>query len=102
MVLTILTGSPAWTALGWTMLYFIWVGAIVGLGAAVGRRALKLASPESRYGLALVCLAALAGSPVMIFVRVFEPSLPGGVVPFAITGDEAWRQPIARFHPGKT
>ena len=81
MSLTILTTSRVWTALGWTMLHFIWVGVVVGLVAAVGRRLVKPASPESRYGLALVCLAALAGSPILIFVRVFAPSVPAGVVP---------------------
>jgi beta-lactamase regulating signal transducer with metallopeptidase domain/tetratricopeptide (TPR) repeat protein len=81
MSLTILTGSRVWTALGWTMLHFIWVGVVVGLMAAVGRRLVKPSSPEWRYGLALVCLAALAGSPILIFIRVFEPSVPARVVP---------------------
>ncbi len=84
MSLTILTTSRIWTALGWTMLHFIWVGLVVGLVAALGRRLAKRASPELRYGLALVCLAALAGSPILIFVRVFEPSAPAGVVPVGV------------------
>ncbi len=81
MSLTILTTSRVWTGLGWTILHFVWVGVVVGLVAAMGRRLFKPASPESRYGLALVCLAALAGSPIVIFIRVFEPTMPVGVVP---------------------
>ena len=81
MSLMILTGSRVWTALGWTMLHFIWVGVVVSLMAAVGRRLAKPSSPECRYALALVCLAALAGSPILIFIRVFEPPVPAGVVP---------------------
>ena len=61
---TILTTSPTWTAVGWTMLHVIWVGAVIGLMAALGRGVLKTARPESRYGLALVCLLALSVSPV--------------------------------------
>ena len=34
---------------------------------------LKSARPETRYGVALTCLLALSVSPVLIFVRVFEP-----------------------------
>jgi beta-lactamase regulating signal transducer with metallopeptidase domain len=67
------TASPAWTAAGWTMLHSIWVGAVIGLMAAVVRRLLISARPETRYGAALTCLAMLSVSPGMIFVRVYEP-----------------------------
>jgi beta-lactamase regulating signal transducer with metallopeptidase domain len=67
------TASPAWTAAGWTMLHSIWVGAAIGLVAALVRRLLISARPETRYGAALTCLAMLSVSPGMIFVRVYEP-----------------------------
>ena len=67
---TLLTTSPVWTAAGWTMLHLIWVGAAIGLMAALVRRLLASAPPETRYGVALMCLLALSVSPVLIFVRI--------------------------------
>jgi hypothetical protein len=62
-----LTASPAWSAAGWTMLHLLWVGAILGLLAAMVRGLTRSARPEVRYGLALVCLGALTFAPVAIF-----------------------------------
>ena len=31
---SLLTGSPAWNAAGWTMLHMVWVGAAIGLTIA--------------------------------------------------------------------
>jgi len=70
---TDLTTAPVWTAAGWTMLHLVWVGAAIGLVAALARRLLKTARPEARYGVALACLFSLSASPAAIFVRVFEP-----------------------------
>ena len=72
MSATFRTISPPWTAAGWTMLHMLWVGMAIGLVAALARRALKSASPEARYGVALGCLMVLAISPAAIFDRVFE------------------------------
>ena len=86
----LLTTSPVWTAAGWTMLHLVWVGAAIGLMAALVRRLLKSARPETRYGVALVFLLALAVSPVVIFVRIFEPdSVPHG-------HDDTFRPPTRR------
>jgi beta-lactamase regulating signal transducer with metallopeptidase domain len=70
---TLWTASPTWTAAGWTMLHLIWVGAVIGLMAALVRRLLISARPETRYGAALTCLAMLSVSPLLIFARVYEP-----------------------------
>jgi beta-lactamase regulating signal transducer with metallopeptidase domain len=69
----LLTTSPGWTAASWTMLHVIWIGAAIGLLAALVRRLLKSARPETRYGVALVFLLALAVAPVVIFLRILEP-----------------------------
>jgi hypothetical protein len=69
---TMLTNSPVWTTAGWTMLHLLWVGVVIGLVAALARRLLRPIRPEARYGVALLCLLALAISPAAIFVRVFE------------------------------
>jgi beta-lactamase regulating signal transducer with metallopeptidase domain len=70
---TSLTSSPVWTAAGWTMLHVVWVGAAIGLMAALVPRLLISARPEMRYGAALSCLAMLAVSPVLIYIWVYEP-----------------------------
>jgi hypothetical protein len=65
------TTLPGWTATGWTMLHMIWVGAAIGVVAAIGRRLIKSTGPEARYGVALAFLLLLIVSPVAIFVRVY-------------------------------
>jgi D-alanyl-D-alanine endopeptidase (penicillin-binding protein 7) len=48
------------TCLGWTLVHFVWQGALIGCAAAVGLLALRHAKPEQRYLLAcsalLLCL----------------------------------------------
>ena len=73
MSLTLLTTSPVWTAVGWTMLHMVWVGAAVGLMAALVRRLLRSASPEMRYDIALTCLLLFSLAPGLLFIRIFEP-----------------------------
>ncbi|APW61983.1 M56 family metallopeptidase [Paludisphaera borealis] len=58
--------SPAWTAAGWTMLHFLWVGAALTALAAIGRRAMRRAHPDVRHAFALATLAALALAPAAI------------------------------------
>ena len=55
-----------WLAIGWTMLHFLWVGGLIGVGAASALRALDRASSDVRYGVALVSLALLALAPAII------------------------------------
>ena len=61
--------TASWTAAGWTMLHLVWVVAAIATLAAAGRRLMRKARPESRYAFALVCLAAMAVSPVVVFLR---------------------------------
>jgi BlaR1 peptidase M56 len=70
---TSFSSSSIWTAAGWTMLHSLWVGAVLGVGAAFARRALKSTGPELRYGIAVLWLAMLALSPALIFVQVYKP-----------------------------
>ncbi|AMV38166.1 M56 family metallopeptidase [Planctomyces sp. SH-PL62] len=68
--------SPAWTALGWTFLHMLWVGAVVGLGASLARRVLRRASAEIRHAAALASLVVLAVGPFAAFTVVYTPSPP--------------------------
>lgn len=64
--------SQLWMAAGWTMLHYLWIGTLLGVGAAIGRLALKGASPVLRYGFAVGCFLALAVTPVFVFVWMVQ------------------------------
>ena len=68
--------SRPWFVAGWTMLQFLWVGGALGLAEAVGRRVLRGALPEVRYGFALLCLGALAVAPVVIALVLLTADWP--------------------------
>ena len=89
MISTWLTSSPVWTAAGRTMLHMLWIGTAIGLMSALVRRILRLARPETRYGVALTCLLTLSLSPLLIFGRVFEPDRPTRIVTVRLGGDGA-------------
>ena len=64
--------SPAWTAAGWTMLHLVWIGCAIGPVVALLRRALRPAHPEIRHGVAVACLLALSGAPVVLFAWLYR------------------------------
>src|SRR5258708_7329730 len=55
-----------WLAGGWAMIYFLLMGSLVGLAAALARNWLPTSSPEIRYRAALTFLATLALIPVLL------------------------------------
>ena len=67
--------SPAWTSAGWTMIHLAWLGLVIGLIATSGRRLLKRATPEARYGFALACLTAFGVAPFALFAFFHEPEV---------------------------
>jgi beta-lactamase regulating signal transducer with metallopeptidase domain len=73
MSANLLITLPVWTAAGWTMLHVIWVGAAIGVLAALVRGLLNRARSQTRYSVALAFLLALSISPVVIFVAIFKP-----------------------------
>jgi hypothetical protein len=58
--------DAVWLAIGWTMLHFLWAGGLIGVLAAIVLRALRAASPEVRYAVALGALMTLALAPAAI------------------------------------
>jgi TonB family protein len=52
-------------ALGWTLLHFLWQGALIGAGYALARLLARGSSPQVRYTLGLVALALLACAPAI-------------------------------------
>ncbi|MGH8321759.1 MAG: TonB family protein [Gammaproteobacteria bacterium] len=60
--------SPLAHELGWTLVHFLWQGAVVGALYAVLRHVLRLRSPTSRYRLAMSAMAVMAALPVFTFI----------------------------------
>src|SRR5579862_6938317 len=50
---------------GWTLVHFVWQGALVGLVAAVALRLLRSASAQTRYAVACGALAAMLAAPLI-------------------------------------
>jgi len=68
---------------GWTLVHFAWQGALVGLAAAIALRLLRHSSPQSRYGVACVALAAMLVLPGATAWRLLStpPDAPPSVSP---------------------
>ncbi|WP_165250994.1 M56 family metallopeptidase [Paludisphaera soli] len=69
-----LPNSPAWTALGWTFLHMLWIGAAIGLAASIARRLLRRAAAEARHAAALASLVLLTVAPFGTFAVVHVPA----------------------------
>src|SRR5262245_29621867 len=52
-----------WLIAGWTMIHFLWLGALVGVAAALSRQALRRASANLRYTTTLAWLIAFVALP---------------------------------------
>jgi uncharacterized protein (TIGR03435 family) len=50
---------------GWTLVHFVWQGALVGLAAGAAVRLLGSASARTRYGVACGALAVMLASPII-------------------------------------
>ena len=70
MIMHDLNVSALWTVAGWTMLHFMWIGALVGSAAWMVRQTTRRLSPNIRYASTLALLALLATAPIAIAVRV--------------------------------
>lgn len=69
--------SPLLSILGWTLIHFLWQGAITGLLYALLRYWLRNKSPVARYNLALVVLMALAALPIITFIYLSHATSSG-------------------------
>jgi beta-lactamase regulating signal transducer with metallopeptidase domain/protein involved in polysaccharide export with SLBB domain/tetratricopeptide (TPR) repeat protein len=56
----------AWLLAGWTMLHFLWAGALAAAAGAIVRLAVRRCGPNVRYATSLAMLAAAACAPVLI------------------------------------
>ncbi len=58
--------DAAWQLAGWTMLHFLWIGALAALAGASVRLACRRAAPAVRYAASLGTLAVIVTSPLVI------------------------------------
>jgi beta-lactamase regulating signal transducer with metallopeptidase domain len=56
-----------WLYVGWTMVHFLWIGALIGGGAMLTLEAMRRASAAARYTAGVACFAVLALAPAVVF-----------------------------------
>ena len=84
--------NPVTSAIGWTLVDFVWQGAVIGLVLAVALAMAGHASPQRRYAMSCVALLACVLWPVMGLVgRLAADGAPDavpltGLGPAALTG----------------
>jgi uncharacterized protein (TIGR03435 family) len=81
---------------GWTLIHFLWQGALAALLAAAGLRILRLATPQARYATACAALAFMLIAPAVTARIIWHEAerrptgatvlLPGGHPPGAAIG----------------
>jgi beta-lactamase regulating signal transducer with metallopeptidase domain len=92
--------SPWTHVVGWTLIHFVWEGAVLAVTAAIALRLCRHLSPNTRYVIACAVLATMLASPVISATVLMTPDLtvPAGVrVPQGIaaplivaTGSRSW------------
>ncbi|NQV36268.1 MAG: M56 family metallopeptidase, partial [Phycisphaeraceae bacterium] len=66
---------PCWQAIGWTMIHFLWIGAIIGLVALTGRLILRKSRPQIRYLFLMGNLLLMAAMPWPILGHLLGTSV---------------------------
>ncbi len=66
--------GPWISALGWSLVHFLWQGTLIGGLFAVGRWLLRDGRPQHRYWLGLASMAAMAAVPIATFIFLLESS----------------------------
>lgn len=66
--------------IGWTLVNFLWQGAVIGLAAAVALAALRRARPEQRYLVACCALLACVAWPALEFAQRLHGGADGDAI----------------------
>lgn len=72
---------PAAQALAWALVHALWQGALVGLLAALGLRALRFRSPQARYLLGCAALLLMLALPAGTFAWLLREAVPLAALP---------------------
>jgi S1-C subfamily serine protease len=77
-----LIGSPAIRTIGWSLIGFVWQGALVGSLTALALRLIGGRDPRVRYAVACTGLVLMAALPVLTVLRTYAPNPAGaGALP---------------------
>lgn len=80
----LLDGWSSWIeVLGWTLLHFLWQGALIGAGFAAIRALLPRERCDARYAVGLSALALLALCPLATFVSLYRETMLASAAPAA-------------------
>jgi TonB family protein len=71
MSLTMTEWLPWIQSLGWTLLHFLWQGALIGVGYATLKLIVPSSNAEARYAAGLIALALIALCPIATFAMVY-------------------------------
>ena len=71
MSLTMTEWLPWIQSLGWTLLHFLWQGALIGVGYATLKLIVPSSNAEARYAAGLIALALIAICPIATFSLVY-------------------------------
>ncbi len=66
--------TPVAVAFGWTLLHFVWQGALLTAVLAMVRAALRDSSAQARYGCGCVALALMFAVPAATFSLLYSPA----------------------------
>ncbi len=69
------------TAVGWTLLNFIWQGAVIAAVVAVTLRTLAVRNPRARYGACCVGLGAMIMAPPVTLIIILASRSVSAPVP---------------------
>lgn len=79
---------------GWTLLHFIWQGAVIACVAGLGMAALRNSRPQTRYALTCAALLACIVWPAAdLLARVTAPDVPDGAAIMMSSGGGAGMLP---------
>ncbi len=68
--------APVVDALGWTLVHFLWQGAVIGVLFAVIMRWMAAASSDARYLVGIATLALMLAAPVATFLVLWDGTPP--------------------------
>lgn len=74
-------GLPWVEPLGWTLIHFLWEGALIGMLAWIILRVAHFAAPKIRYAVALGAMILCVAAPVSTFVILAKPFAHGSSEP---------------------
>ena len=92
----LLASQPWVERLGWTLLHFLWQGALVAALYGAIRRMAREASPNTRYVLACAALAAMMAAPLATWAwTTWAWMRPADMAPVAATRTASVQPPVS-------